>query len=297
MAQLQLQGTTLALILLQLCLLCLGQDQQVPSLICVQANNNATPSSTCKTLDWYSNHSARIFTSNAKFEFQNGTHLLKKFLHISNCHNLTMEGDGNTQDDGNGLPQPTAIINCSGKHASAIMIANSSNIFIRNLEFRHCSGHYTIRKRYHFVGSLVFLYVQNIHLTKVVVNKTMGYGLHATNVHGNNTIVESAFLYASQHYDPRLKHSGNANFYFDKDVMNTSLVVDSSWFMYGNNHDETSGLKLTIHRTNIRVSLFNVTAQGNTGHYGGNVAISVSETNNCNNYIDQKVSNCRWESI
>ena len=48
--------------------------------------------------------------------------------------------------------------------------------------------------------------------------------------------------------------------------------------MYGGKNNETSGLKLIIHRTNIQVSLVNITAQGNTGQYGGNLAISVSET-------------------
>ena len=46
----------------------------------------------------------------------------------------------------------------------------------------------------------------------------------------------------------------------------------------GGKNNETSGLKLIIHHTNIQVSLVNITAQGNTGQYGGNLAISVSET-------------------
>lgn len=208
-----LQRVTLPLILLLwLCLrfqASLSQEQQT---LCVQATSNSTQPLECKTLNWYSDNSAATFTSNRKFLFQEGTHSLKKFLYIANCHNLTIAGNGNALHDRSdtGLPLPTSVVKCYREHEGGFHISNSSNIRIHNLEFRFCSCRYTC---YSFTGSLFFLKVKDIYLSQIVVNKTMGYGLHAINVHGNNTITDSAFLHASQHYDQKLRYSGNANFF------------------------------------------------------------------------------------
>ena len=106
--------------------------------------------------------------------FQEGTHSLKKFLCIINCHNLTMDGIGNAMSHSDGLPLPTSIIKCYEECDGGFLISNSSNIHIHNLEFRHCSGHYTLNKHYHFAGSWILVSVQGISLSQVVVNKTMG---------------------------------------------------------------------------------------------------------------------------
>ena len=254
-----------------------SQSQQQQQILCVQATSNSTPPLECKTLDWYGDNSTATFMSNSKLLFQEGTHSLKKFLHIVNCHNLTIAGNGNALHRRGGLPLPTSVIKCYREYDGGFLISNSSNVSIHNLEFRFCSGNYTLTKRYHFTGSLVLLSVEDICLSQIVVNKSMGYGLHAINIIGKNRIIDSAFLHASQVHDPAMRYSGNANFFYNKDI-NTTLVVDSSWFMYGNNYNEASGLKLVIHRTKIQVSLQNITAQGNAGKYGGNLAISVSQT-------------------
>ena len=278
-----LQRIALPLILLQLCLISQTIQSQQQTL-CVQASSNSTPSSECKSLmDWYSNNSTAAFASNTKLLFQKGIHHLQKFLYISNCHNFTLAGNGSALHHGDGLSQPTSIINCSREHDSGLYISNSSIIHIHNLELRFCSGHYTLNK-HNFTGSLVFLYVQDVSLSQVVVNKPKGYGLHATNIFGNNKVIDSAFLYASRHHHSKPRNSGNAIFFFDEDT-NTTLVVDSSWFMYGKSYYDTSGLKLTIHCTRIQVSLLNVTAQGNVGYYG-NLAISVLESTDSRVIID-----------
>lgn len=281
-----LQRVVFPLVLLKFCLTFQASQSQQQNL-CVQATSNFTPPLECKTLDWYSDNSAATFISNRKLLFQVGTHSLKKFLHIVNSHNLTIAGNGNALRHRDGLPLPTSVIKCYREYDGGFLISNSSNIHIHNLEFRFCSGHYTLRtKRYQFTGSLVFLSVQGVCLNQIVVNKSMGYGLHAISIFGKNKIIDSAFLHASRHHDPRLRHSGNANFFYNKDI-NTSLVVDSSWFMYGNSYNEASGFKLVIHRTEIQVSLKNITAQGNTGKYGGNLAISVSKTVDSGIVIDK----------
>ena len=74
---------------------------------------------------------------------------------------------------------------------------------------------------------------------------------------------------------PNVHNSGNANFLFSEEfvTMKTVLVVNSSLFVYGKNDHTAGGLNLHIHCTNIHVIIVNITAQGNIGHYGGNLAL------------------------
>ena len=267
------------LTLLQLCLIpqsICGHQQQI---LCVQASGSSTSSSECKTLmDWYSNNSTAAFTSNTELLFQEGFHSLHEFINISNCHNFTMAGHGSAQHNINGLPQLTSIISCKGASDSdtGLSISNSSNISIHNLEFRFCTGKYTLEKNYHYSGSLILHFGYNITLHQVVVNKTIGYGLHVINIHGEIKVQDSAFLYTSPHHS-KLNSSGNANFFFDEEIT-TSLVLNTCWFMYERDYRAASGIKIFICHANVQVTLLNVTAQGNTGNYGGNLAIFVTET-------------------
>ena len=138
-----------SLILLQLCLIPQSIYSQQQQILCVQASSSSTSSSECKTLmDWYSNNSIAAFTSNTELLFQEGFHSLHEFINISNCHNFTMAGHGSAQHNINGLPQPTSIISCKGASDSdtGLSISNSSNISIHNLEFRFCTGKYTLEK-------------------------------------------------------------------------------------------------------------------------------------------------------
>ena len=218
------------LILLQLCIIpqVLHGQQQT---LCVRTDSGgSTSSSECKTLmDWYINYSTAAFTSNTKLQFQEGIHSLRKFINISNCHNFTMAGNENVWFDSNGLPKPTSIISCLGTSDAGLFISNTSNIRIRNLEFKFCSGFYTLKERYNFTGSLVFYRVQDVSLDQVVVNRTAGYGIHTVNIYGFNEILNSAFLNASVSEHINVTGSGNANFFF-KDFLNGKavLVVNSS---------------------------------------------------------------------
>ena len=269
------QQTLSSLILLQLCLIpriTHGQQQT----LCVQASGNSTPSSECKTLmDWYGNGSAAVFMSDTKLVFQEGIHSLDRFLNFSNCYNFTMAGNGNAQHDSDGIPQPTSIISCSGVLDTGLFISNSRNVHIHNLEFKFCSGYYTLKERYDFAGSLTFYKVQNMSLDQVVVNCTTGYGLHTVNIYGTNEVVDSAFLNASEHQD--VMGSGNADFFFDNFLNTvTILVVNSSWFMDGNNNITSGGLNVEIRSANVHVIIANITTKGNNGFYGGNLALFVA---------------------
>ena len=71
--------------------------------------------------------------------FEAGGHELKNVIMIDNCHNFIMTGSGGAGRSDNGLPQPTSKIYCQGSN-TGLIILNSSNINIKNLELTLCSG-------------------------------------------------------------------------------------------------------------------------------------------------------------
>ena len=229
----------------------------------------------CQTLDWYSAHFNALFMSNTKMLFEEGGHKLKSTIVIDNCHNFTMIGNGSVGNLNDGLPLPTSTIYCD-KHSSAgFFFSNSSDITIKNLEFKFCSGQ-TDHYNWHSVSaSLSFDSVENLSLDQVVVSGAKGHGLYTRDIFGSNYVVESAFLNSSKHQN--FSQSGNAKFSFStQQLLISSLVLNSSWFMYGETsleHSAAGGIVIFIASPNIHVTLVNVTAKGNTGGLGGNIAI------------------------
>ena len=70
--------------------------------------------------------------------FEAGGHELKNVM-IDNCHNFIMTGSGGAGRSDDGLPQPTSKIYCQGSN-TGLIILNSSNSNIKNLELTLCSG-------------------------------------------------------------------------------------------------------------------------------------------------------------
>ena len=234
--------------------------------------------SECRTLDWYSNNSNSSFTSNTEMLFQAGIHSLSIFIKVNNCHNFTMTGNGSALHNSDGQPQPTSIVYCTGSYntMSGLYFSNSSNIHVHNLEFRFCSGLYTMKDSLHqFAGSLIFNSVKDISLDQVVVSNAIGYGLHTSNIFGTNRVLDSAFSHASKH--PTINNSGNAHFYFDKHFSSshTVLVVKLSWFTYGESEGAAGGLSVYIHCPSVHVAIVNITTKRNVGANGGNLALSL----------------------
>ena len=234
----------------------------------------------CQTLDWYTNKSNcnSSFTSNTQMLFQDGVHLLHNFVKVSEYMNFTMAGNGSAIHRSDGYSQPSSIVSCSNKATnSGLYFSYSSNIHIRNLELRSCSGQYTLKTSDSiFAGSLVFNSVQGIIIDQVVIRNAMGYGLHTTEMYGINLVLDSAFLYTTKHKNA--SDSANAKFFFGEQVTNvdTTLVVKSSWFMYGETkglYNAAGGLNVFIHCPSVHIRIIDVTVQGNTGANGGNVAL------------------------
>ena len=236
------------------------------------------PTTQCNTLDWYSNKSDTSFTSNTTILFLNGAHSLESFIEVTNCHNFAMIGNGSASQNSDGLPKPTSQIRCNEALSSGLFFFNSTNISIHNLEFKSCGGNYSLRNR-SFASSLAFSLVQNVSLDKVVISNSTGYALLTKNIYGTNKVSNSAFLHARKHPDAR--DSGNANFWFGEDCPkfnDTTLVVNSSLFMYGVNSRSfhtvlAGGVNIDMNcSTGVHVTLFNVTARRNSGR-NGNLAL------------------------
>ena len=257
-------------------LLCFQVVQSQQRILHVKNSSHCPDDITeCHTLDWYIDNSNVSFTSNTIMLFEEGNHSLNAFIKVNNCHSFTMVGDGSAVWNSDGLPQPTSVISCTGASSGGLFFSNSSNIRISNLELRSCSGSYTLKEKYDYAGSLVFISVLNIHLVQVVINNTKGYGLHTINTFGTNEVSDSAFLRASKH--PSIRYSGNVNLSYGEAIGNidTTLVVNSSWFMYGEGISAAGGLNMYINCAKVHVTIMNVTAKGNIGSYGGNLALFV----------------------
>ena len=242
----------------------------------------------CQTLDWYGEHFNVSFTINVKMLFEEGVHVLKNTIIIDNCHSFIAIGNGDAGKFKDGLPQPTSKIYCDKESSAGFFFSNSTNVTMKNLQFKFCSGQNTHHTWSNISASLMFDSVQHVSLDQVVISSAKGHALYASNIFGSNYVVESAFLNSSRHQN--FSQSGNAKFNFSTTHSFTSLVLNSSWFMYGETLLEQSaaGLVIEIFCPNIYVTLNNVTAKGNNGGLGGNIAIFliISKANSSSTVIN-----------
>ena len=240
---------------------------------------NDTTYAECKTFDWYHKNTSDWSKTDAIMLFQNGTHSLDGFIMVNNTHNFTMYGVGNVPKSGDGLPKPSTNISCTGSNNSGLYFSNSTDINVHNLHFESCGGSCLLDKKHcvQVITSLAFVSVQNVNISNVVINNTKGYGLFMFNIRGTNLVANSAFLHAKR--DPHIPESGNAKVWFQHDFTRsheTNLQFTSSWFMYGENNQSSlaaGGLNVYINSSiPARITIFNVTAQSNTGT-NGNLAL------------------------
>ena len=133
-------------------------------------------------------------------------------------------------------------------------------------------------------------HVINLTLHKVVVNNSKGFGLHCDNIFGQIHMINSIFT--NSRGDSRLQvYGGNARFWFGAPCFNstfvTNLMINNSWFTYGNEisnkRHNASGLQVLIFCPKIYVTMNNITAHGNKGINGGNLAL-------CLKFFDPEIS-------
>ena len=255
-----------------------SQKQQI-LYVKISANHpcpNNSQIAKCQTLDWYANKSNCSLMSNKQMLLQEGVHLLQKFFNVSGCTNFTMTGNGSALRSSAGYFQPTSIVNCGKETNSGLFFSHSRNIHIRNLELRSCSGQYTLKPNLTFAGSLAFNEVQGVTIDQILIRNALGYGLHTTDVCGTVYVLDSAFLYTRK--CKSISDSANAKFFFGEllSYADITLVIKSTWFMYGETkglYNAAGGLNVFIHRPSVHVRITNVTARGNMGENGGNIAL------------------------
>lgn len=261
------------------------QVTQYPQQVLYVKKNNASQCprdiriTKCHTFDWFADHIDSSFVSNTKLLFEEGKHTLKKVIVVENCHNFTMAGNGRAEHSKDGIPQPTATIFCDNGSTAGFYFSNSSNIKITNIELKFCTGRMRVEQgkhHYNIISASLILYsIQNVSLEQIFISGSKGHALYAEDLFDSIHVADSAFLYSSKNQN--FSESGNARLEFLKPQPSfTSLVLESSWFMYGEtslHHSDAGGLIISIYCPNVHVSIVNVTARGNTGGLGGNIAI------------------------
>ena len=242
------------------------------------------PPDRCQTLNWYSQHVNTSFVSDTTMVFLEGHHVLNSFIEVDNCNNFTMTGpQSSVLYDAQGLPLPASWINCSGSSETGIIFINSSDIQIYNLGFSSCGGRPWFYNNFSLYVAVSFYRVSNVALDRVFIDNTTGFGLHCNNVYGRINITSSVFRNATG--DRRNIYSGNAEFWFrdfcPDNGLRTTLSISHSWFLFGKatskSNYSASGLKLLILCPGIHATLNHVTAYGNRGKTGGNLAVSITD--------------------
>ena len=241
------------------------------------------PPDHCQTLDWYSQHVNTSFVSDTTMVFLKGHHVLNSFIEVNKCNNFTMTGPESSVYDTQGLPLPVSWINCNGSFETGIIFTNSSDIQIYNLGFSSCGGRASFYDNFSLYVAVSFYRVNNLALDRVFIDNTTGFGLHCNNVYGHINVTSSVFRGAKG--DNRNIYSGNAEFWFGDfcpdNGLCTTLSISHSWFLFGKatykSNYSASGLKLLILCPGIHATLNNITAYGNKGKTGGNLAISITD--------------------
>ena len=243
----------------------------------------------CRTLDWYNQNSNGPFmTSNTEVRFLKGTHILStSFMEVRNCRNLTIIGMGQVSYDVvDGMPQPTAWINCTGSISSGIVFFNSTDIHLENIGLGSCGKTILSSCNNEFIAALIFQQGSNISLHRVVIDNTHGVGLHIENVFSSVSIENSAFMGAglysrkkqSSHStghqlfrNVRLQYGRNncSKQYFEE---STIVTINASWFMDGSTN--TRGLEVSVHCPNMHVLINDVIIGNNSG---GNLQINTTD--------------------
>ena len=256
----------------------------------MKVNDNSTcppgvPSSRCRTLYWYSHNINVSFTSNTKMVFLEGRHVLETFVEVPNCHNFTMSGNESVSINHDGLPQSTSWIECSPASGSrsGLIFINSSAINIFNLGLDYCGGNVNLGHNFSVHVALAFDRVGDLVIRQVVINNTIGFGLHCDNIFGNILLIDSVFMNARGDKGAHI-FGGNVRFWFGSPCLDdkTQLIINSTWFLYGrelqtNHYYNASGLQIFIYCRGIHVQMNNITARGNRGINGGNLALSLTD--------------------
>ena len=242
-------------------------------------------SSKCEPLSYYIQKVDQFFVSNTCMEFLEGEHIMEinRAIRMVNVVNFSLIGNNSKilhRDLADGSPIPSSQIVCSGSMRSGFYFINSSNIQIENLAISKCG--LRISRRVNVLAALAFDTVMHVRMQNVRIYNSTGFGVHADRVLGNSIISNSAFI---SNVGTNEFYGGNVRFWYrncPSDV-NTSLVVENSWFMYGYDVYKTglfypyaSGITLLIDCPFVHATISNITAMHNVADNGGNLAVRLN---------------------
>ena len=235
----------------------------------------------CHQLEYYANNVSFWFSSNTTMLFLKGNHSMTTMVLVQKCDNFTMTGLESAVHSSDGFTQPTAWIDCQKTSNAGIHFNSSKMIYLHNLGMTACGGIISLES-YVISAALSFNSVQNISIRRVVVQHPVGFGVYAQDIHGFNSVEESAFLRSRKNTATNKTDTGNIKFSFEKSSEeNTTLLIMSSWIKCGGlrgNFKSAGGLSVYINRTGVQVKIVNVTSQGNRGINSGNIAIFLTTT-------------------
>lgn len=241
----------------------------------------------CEPLSYYIQKVDHFFVSNSCMEFLEGEHIMEinRAIRMENIVNFSLIGNLSKivrRDPANGSPVPSSRIVCSGSMSSGFYFVNSSNIQIESLAITKCG--LRISRGVKVLAALAFDTVMNVQIKNVRIYNSSGFGVHADRMLGNSIISDSAFISNVGTYE---FYGGNVRFWYQNcpSDVNTSLVVENSWFMYGydvyktsNFYPYASGLTLLIDCPFVHATISNITAMHNVADSGGNLAIRLNFT-------------------
>ena len=172
-------------------------------------NHYCTTREKCHKLNEYARKGSTLLTADVHLILLSGEHLLSTSISIQNLHNVSLIGssEGNT------------IIKCSSLTGAAVVVLNSSNIAISNVEISYCKVNFNdiLRKnnykklgKYYFqIRKFAAIVIFNTHSIQINNIAIAEYGMALVNVLGNST-VNKAFL----------SKDGMVIFYVDYDMVN-----------------------------------------------------------------------------
>ncbi len=245
----------------------------------------------CNTLGFYVANSTAYFTSNTTMVFSSGIHSLNTTVYVSaHVENIALVGSDGAVTGLLGFQVPSSQIHCrsnttQGEQPMGFVFESTHNLTVQSLLFSKCGdARDHIDRNVTFSAAVLLLYnTFDVKLRNLVLQNSSGYGIFGYNSLGKN-LVENTIVMFTVGND----QGSNAYFHYEECASTDDksfLYIDSSRFLYGDIPQcnscrsaicRATGLTLVIGSkcsSLSSITVVNITADGNKGCYGGNMAI------------------------
>ena len=251
----------------------------------------------CHSLMYYTG--ADTFKNYSTFYFWPGTHVLQAVFNVTthSIKNLTLVGYDGNHSCGYCHKQ-VAKVECEGNQ-SGFLFNNVTNLSIIGLSFYNCG--FVTRDKYPIAGALLLKRVWNLYMCDVGIYHARGRGLYCDPVYGKSLITYAVIEHG---HNISNHNGGNVALHYHDDLNEPSSInVTHSYILHGgvtdNGYPNTSyagGIDIYLETTDrIHILLQNVILRDNSGHDGGNLAITYSTRRNAWN-SSITIDNCDFTS-